>query len=437
MSDWTDFLDVAANLATGGLYGVGEAIFNTGQVSKDLGVEAGKIAAEINLGVHQLFESVNSSMSEMSETARNVHELFKLARPDGRAVGEMTEEEARRLTTLVKYQDQLKLELDARAKNVDNNAPLIKADPLRTDEEKRIALTSLFDAYVTTAAKLNIITRLIGQMRYEEPGPIPQTAEHIEEIAERIETLELPRVETILDETADNLAETRGLVSDVRRLLWIPVRSQKPDLTPADQAAIARLQHSAQAYGNLLEQSLQIHPRFSGLTTGVSGVPADAGLASPGGTLPATGPDAAVEIEKSVTTLLKEQNWHSGRAVFLQREQERAQKAAIELSFETSLQPGVIPQTIDSVRQGLDHFREVEQPLADTLITSLNQAVLEAQATLHEAGVSIAQARTSMAAVQSILGSRRIRFGAIACTGLFGLILLFSAVALFRVAFGV
>lgn len=106
------------------------------------------------------------------------------------------------------------------------------------------------------------VNKLVGQILYEAPGSIPLTTAHIEDILNRIDTLEMTRVETILDDAAGNLVETQALVKDFRRLLWIPAKKEKIALTETDQAAITRHQHSAQLYGTLLERSQQAHTRF-------------------------------------------------------------------------------------------------------------------------------------------------------------------------------
>jgi hypothetical protein len=447
MSDWTDFLEVAGNLATGGLWGVGGTIYNASKAAGQAGKDIEKIAAEVDQGLNQLFTSLNAMMFEVSETTRKLHEQFELARPDGRAVSEMSQDEARRLSKLQAFQTQMAQEFQTAITNYMTQIPVIMADPTKTPEQKHSAIKTLADAMILAQNKLKYINKLIGQILYEEPGPIPLTTEHIEDILNRIDTLEMPRFETILDDAAGNLVETEGLVKDVRRLLWIPAKKEKTALTETDQAAIARHQHSAQLYGTLLERSQQAHAHFVDravqlsmpqVLPGNDGQPALAGDPPPEAALPAATEMAASNAkDNSVAVLLKQHNWLAGQVIYLQCEQEKSQQAVEALKLDTTLQPGVIPQTIEALHQSIDHFHQQEQPRLDTLLTSLNQTVLAAQATLQETDTSVAQARISLGIVQGILTNRWVKIGAIACASLFGLILLFSAITLFRVAFGI
>jgi hypothetical protein len=447
MSDWTDFLEVAGNLATGGLWGVGESIYNASNAANRAGKEVERIAAEVDQGLSQLFSSVNAMLFEVSETSRNLHEQFELPRPDGRAVSEMSEEEARRLNILEASRTQMNQEWQAAINNYNIQLPVILTDPTKPLEDKLRAIKALANVMILAQNKLKYINKLIGQIKYAEPGPIPLTIEHIEDITNRIDTLEMTRVETILDDAAGNLAETEGLVKDVRRLLWIPAVKEKTALTVTDQAAIARHQHSAQLYATLLDRSQLAHTRFIDRTVQLTipqAVPGNDGQAAfAGGQPPEVTPASTAEPvvskakDNSVAALLKEQNWLAGQAVYLQRERDKAADAAEMVKVDTSLQPGVIPQTIDALHQSIDHFHQQEQPRLDTLLTSLNQTVLAAQATLQETDTSVAQARISLGIIQGILTNRWVKIGAIACAGLFGLILLFSAITLFRVAFGI
>jgi hypothetical protein len=447
MSGWTDFLEVGGNLATGGLWGVGESIFNASNAANRAGKEVERIAAEVDQGLNQLFTSVNAMLFEVSETSRNLHEQFELSRPDERAVSEMSPEEASRLNKLEAALKQMNQELQTAVNNYNIQMPVILTDPTKPLEDKLRAIKALADVMILAQNKFNYINKLIGQIKYAEPGPIPLTVEHIEDITNRIDTLEMTRVETILDDAAGNLAETEGLVKDVRRLLWIPALKEKTVLTETEQAAIVRHQHSAQLYATLLDRSQQAHTRFIDRTVQLpiaQAMPAnDRQVASAGNRPPEAGPSSTAELaasngkDNSVAVLLKEQNWLAGQAVYLQREQDKALDAADMVRYDTSLQPGVIPQTIDALHQSIDHFHQQEQPRLDTLLTSLNQTVLAAQATLQETDTSVAQARISLGIIQGILTNKWVKIGAIACAGLFGLILLFSAITLFRVAFGI
>jgi hypothetical protein len=123
------------------------------------------------------------------------------------------------------------------------------------------------------------------------------------------------------------------------------------------------------------------------------------------------------------------------QSAFCQREQRKAELAIKGLQTSSSLQPGVLTQTIDGLRMSMARFHEMEQPRIEKLLGSLDQTVQESQKTLHEAELTIAQARTSLGAFQNLIANRWFKIGALVFAGLIGLILLFSVIALGRVAF--
>jgi len=456
---WTDFLDVGANLATGGLFGLGQTIYKASGAATKAGDEMGHIAAEVDDALQKLFASINAAAFEMSETARKVREEFALARPDGRSESEMSAEEVHRLHALYTVRDSLSSEIAVWTKKIDD----VEKDVTIAKDVKAMIELAFKIPLIPLQAKYNYVNKLIGQILYEEPGDIPRTASHIENIVERFNTIEQqtiediikrfntfeqPRIEGIMDGMTDNLGQTQGLVEDIRRLLWIQVATAKKEFTDTEQADLADQIKIAQMYETLRIQNLHARAGYKDqvLKTGTTHeLPApEGGLSETHELQPETGlmnvPQAGVGDIKPLAdysgmTLLRDQNWLSAQTTFYQREQQKAEFAVQGIRFSKSLQPGVVTQTIDATRKSIERFNEAEQPRIEQLLGSLDQAVQETQRTLHEAQVSITSARSSLGVFQNLVTNKWVKIGAIAFVGLIGLILLFSAIALGRVAF--
>ena len=99
-----DFWDVVGNIATGGLYRVGQALFNATQaadkVVATVGGDIEKIADEAADAIDKLFRSTNTSAAEIAEFLKGLEELQKLDRPDGRNDSELWPEELNRKNAL-------------------------------------------------------------------------------------------------------------------------------------------------------------------------------------------------------------------------------------------------------------------------------------------------------------------------------------------------
>jgi hypothetical protein len=456
--DWTSFLDVGANLATGGLYGVGKTIYEASDAASKAGNELSKIAAEADQALQQLFKSINAAAFEASETARKVREAFALPRPDGRSQSELSAEEAHRLNALTTACNDLTAKVAADQQMINT----IMLDLTLSWQARLVKVQPYIVSAVTSKAKLDYVNKLIGQILYEEPGDVPKITAHIENIVDkfntieqqtiedilnRVNTLEQPRIEGIMDDVTDNLEETQGLVEDIRRLLWIPVTTEKKAFSEQEKVELARQEKIAQAYGTLHALNLSAHSSY--LDDRLKTAPQEA-LAEGKDARPAVvRPDAepghldALPAARSITPSgddavmpsLKAQNLLVAQSAFCQREQRKAELAIKGLQTSSSLQPGVLTQTIDGLRMSMARFHEMEQPRIEKLLGSLDQTVQESQKTLHEAELTIAQARTSLGAFQNLIANRWFKIGALVFAGLIGLILLFSVIALGRVAF--
>jgi hypothetical protein len=455
MDEW---LETVANVATGGLYEVGGTIYKSAKaaqsVAETVSEDVQKIADEAALALDQLFRSINASAFEIAEFTKGINELDKLDRPDGRLDSELWPEELKRKSDL---KDTLAW-LSSAAQTDQDSIDYMKAHVVYPDRMEALKK----DLYRINL-KIELVRHEIYAIVYKEPGPIPIAAHFAGEAVERFNTLEQPRLEDILDSANDSLEETHGLVQDVRKLLWVKQRRPKNSLSEQEKATEQTLRQASENYQLLAECGNRLHlqlvanfsqafppaspavpPEPTGadnmqVTPGPTGpvnLPVTPEPATPPVNSAATAPGATsnfVGIVKNVSR----QNFVESLQRYYQLRQQRVENAIQSIKTEEVEVPGVVTAAIDEVRKGMVIFNTQQQPRLETILDSVNQTVVESQKTMKEAEAAIAQARTSLGLFQSLLTNRWIKIGAIAFAGLFGLILLFSTIALFRVAFGI
>jgi hypothetical protein len=484
-----DFWDVVGNIATGGLYGVGQALFNATQaadkVVATVGGDIEKIADEAATAIDKLFRSANTSAAEIAEFLKGLDELQKLDRPDGRKDSELWPEELSRKNALSALYNDLASQAQQQAQNIQNNGASISAlktqaqtdqteigaqnglllalfaDPGHDKNQEKVIvdrinaliadmasaqtqLAALPDPatlqadLLQTQIKLALINSEIAGIVYQEPGSIPITAHFIAEAVTRLNTVEQPQVDDILLTADQNLAETRGMVQDIRKLLWIKTFRPRPSLTPAQQNSLDQLQELSRSFQSRVVGCEPARQQLAGqiarfkLPEALSTPLGDSGSETkPGEALLADRPVNLYAINRSLSQLSLLESQQRYYEYLDGRTGNEIQGILNEVVDE----PGVLTQTIDEARKCLQQFNQQEQPRLDTILDSINQAVLETQKTLQAAEASLQQARTSLDQVQGFFSNRWVKIGALVLAGLVGLILLFSMIALFRVAF--
>ncbi len=480
-----DFWDVVGNIATGGLYGVGQALFNAtkaaDKVVSTVGGDIEKIADEAATAIDKLFRSANTSAAEIAEFLKGLDELEKLDRPDGRQDSELWPEELNRKNALsVLYNN-----LSTQAQNLQNNSASVTAlqtqvlndqseitaqngklaalflDPNHDKNQEKVIedrinaliadmasaqtqLAALPDPatlkaeLLQTQIKLALINSQIAGIVYQEPGSIPITAHFIAEAATRLNTVEQPQIDDILLTADQNLAETRGMVQDIRKLLWIKTSRPRTSLTPAQQNSLDRLQQLSRSFQSRVVGSEPARQQLAGqiarfklpeaLSAPLDGVALEQ---KPGDQLLLDRPMNLNVFNRSLSQL----SLLESQQRYYEYLNGRTDNEIQGIRNEEVIEPGILTQTIDEARKCLQQFNQQEQPRLDTILDSINQAVLETQKTLQAAEASLEQARTSLGQVQGFFSNRWVKIGAYVLAGLVGLILLFSMIALFRVAF--
>jgi hypothetical protein len=484
-----DFWDVVGNIATGGLYGVGQALFNAtkaaDKVVSTVGGDIEKIADEAATAIDKLFRSANTSAAEIAGFLKGLDELQKLDRPDGRQDSELWPEELSRKNALSVLYNDLSSQAQQQAQNIQNNGASVSALQIQEQHDQvdiatqsaalaalkalpghdknaekpmedgiaaliadlasvRAQLDALADPatlqadLLQTQIKLALINSEIAGIVYQEPGSIPITAHFIAEAVTRLNTVEQPQVDDILLTADQNLAETRGMVQDIRKLLWIKTSRPRPSLTPAQQNSLDRLQELSSSFQSRVVGCEPARQQLAGQIARFKlpeALPAPLdGAASetkPGDALLPDRPVNLYAINRSLSQL----SLLESQQRYYEYLHGRTDNEIQGIRNEEVIEPGILTQTIDEARKCLQQFNQQEQPRLDTILDSINQAVLETQKTLQAAEASLEQARTSLGQVQGFFSNRWVKIGAYVLAGLVGLILLFSMIALFRVAF--
>jgi ElaB/YqjD/DUF883 family membrane-anchored ribosome-binding protein len=228
------------------------------------------------------------------------------------------------------------------------------------------------------------------------------------------------------------------MVQDIRKLLWIKTSRPRPSLTPAQQNSLDQLQELSRSFQSRVVGCEPARQQLAGqiaqfkLPDALSATIGDSvSETKPGETLLQAKPINLYALNRRLSQL----SLVESQQRYYEYLNGRTGNEIQGILNEEVDEPGVLTQTIDEARKCLQQFNQQEQPRLDTILDSINQAVLETQKTLQTAEASLQQARTSLDQVQSFFSNRWVKIGALVLAGLVGLILLFSMIALFRVTF--
>lgn len=438
-----DFWDVVGNVATGGLLGFGQAIAKGSQAvqnaTQTVSGDVQEIANEAADALDKLFRSINTSAAEIAEFLKGIYELDKLDRPDGRQDSELWPEELKRKNDLNNLLPNL--ESDAQSCQVtlaqDMNKLAIDAGAGVDVTQDVQALKDDLEKGAKLQAKITLVNQDIAEIIYKEPGSIPITAYYLSEAAQRLNTIEQPQIENILDTTDQDLSAAGGLIEDVRKLLWITKVVPKAALTEEEQAALGKLGQFSENYQRLyqccapvqqqLVKKLSLFPLPSNPPANQDSAVSEA--------KDSTQPQPGALNFTALTRSMNQLSFVESLQRYYLRQQEKTDSEVQAINNEEVEEPGVLTAAIDEARKCIQKFNEQEQPRIDTILDSVNQTVLETQKTMQETEASLQQARTTLGLVQGFLTNRWVKICAIVFAGLFGLILLFSMIALFRTAF--
>jgi len=191
--------DIVFGVLTGGLYNVGKAATKAGEAADD----AGAALSIVGTTVAKLGDDLDSFIKEMEK-------LLTIERITPRPEEDLWEEEKKRLDSLKQRLSQVQSDLNSAIESGD------------------------FFAIVSGVMKVAIVQSAINAILYQEPGVVPNTLHSVQQILERVNTMEQPRLEAILDDFHDNLQETHDILEEVKKLFviqgWEPI--PEVDLSP-------------------------------------------------------------------------------------------------------------------------------------------------------------------------------------------------------------
>ncbi len=301
---------------------------------------------------------------------------------------------------------------------------------------------------------------------------MPTSVYNLQQVLERFNTLEQPRIEEMMDSANDGLEELDEILGEVKRLFvqrsWKAVTLQ--ELSTEKRKELGALEASLDKYDQLIDKNrelstqlqsalvkaqptkLQIpkmigfkpHSEAEGTNPGNSGTPGNPGnpqdpgnpvntdngddpgpgdgyvASGPRGISSATvdgsvlhavmhsGPSLALKgkvsamamqpMAASIATGMNHNavsayldNYHAvqGRVRYYQRQKLKIEKKIYRIKWIPVDEPGVIPRTLEEVRQIVERFRAESQPRLETLLDTVNSTVAESRSMLTNINTSL------------------------------------------------
>lgn len=457
------WFDWVAGIATGGLYNVGKSIYDASEAAKKAGNKAGELADEAGTVLATAGAQIGRLTDSLTSFLEELEELVTIKRETPREDSDLWDEEVARLKALRQKEAELVAELNALGKEDEHRSwwDTIFSGIHMSFEELRIN------------AKLAIIRAAIDEILYEEPGVIPTSLYHFKEILEQFSNTTLPIIEETISTTNANLEESSEILKEVKKLFVIKtfVAVGIETLPERDIKKMAEIQDRITHLDGLINLnsaiSTQIKQSFPlikeiGLKNQVStalkindtevisdvstGLFKAAKLKDSKITTK-TFLDANKFVGKSISagqrigSMIKRDemagnianyNATQGFVHFFERERIKLERELFRIKFVVHEEPGVIPKTLEEVRQIVQKFRVDEQPRIENIMDNVNGTIVEAKS-------MIANANSNSIKFMNLLHKYKLFIGIAVgiSVGLFAYILLMSAIILTRMAFGI
>ena len=486
--------DVVFGVLTGGLYNVGKTAYKAGEAADQAGDAVEEIADGAGSALAILGSTVNKLGKDISSFIKELEELLTIKRITPRDEDDLWDEEVERLNKLRALEADLLDELEALGASDDDEG--------WSGSFWGALFGGVFDDLenyfkeLAIRTKLAVVRQAIHEILYEEPGVVPTSLHNVQQILERFNTLEQPRLEDILDSVDDNLEQSEEILKEVKKLFVIKTWQAVPDsnLTDIQRVELEALEASLANYNQLITKnstvSLQLQDalvhaqpetfqmaKMIGTTLGSNGGsgnnPGDH-LSNPSPTIKGggsagdnptlshhmhramlpSGPSialrgkvstiAAQPMAASVATALKQNtvsayldNYHriEGRVRYYVRERFKIEKAIYRMKWVAVEEPGVIPKTLEEIRGILERLRTEAQPRVEVLLDNVSATVLETKEVLTNVNTSLESVQGAFAFLNQY--SLYIKIGLAVAGGLTLLIMLFGSIALFRAALGI
>jgi len=458
---WDDWVFGAL---TGGLYNVGKTAYKAGEAADQAGDAIEEIADGAGTALAAVGSTVTKLGKDMSSFLKEMEELLTVKRLTPRDEDDLWDEEVERLKALRKRESELLAELEDLGKADDDRA--------WTDSFWGAIFGGVPYKELAIRTKLAVVRKAINEILYEEPGVVPTSVYNLQQVLERFNTLEQPRIEEMMDSANDGLEELDEILGEVKRLFvqrsWKAVTLQ--ELSTEKRKELGALEASLDKYDQLIDKNrelstqlqsalvkaqptkLQIpkmigfkpHSEAEGTNPGNSGTPGNPGnpqdpgnpvntdngddpgpgdgyvASGPRGISSATvdgsvlhavmhsGPSLALKgkvsamamqpMAASIATGMNHNavsayldNYHAvqGRVRYYQRQKLKIEKKIYRIKWIPVDEPGVIPRTLEEVRQIVERFRAESQPRLETLLDTVNSTVAESRSMLTNINTSL------------------------------------------------
>jgi hypothetical protein len=259
---WDDWLFGAL---TGGLYNVGKTAYKAGEAADQAGTAIEEISDGAGTALAAIGSTVTKLGKDLSSFLKELEELITIQRVAPRSEDDLWDEEVERLKALRKSEEELVAALEA-VGGQDTDTSWI-------DSFWGSIFGGVSYAELELRTKLAVVRNAINEILYEEPGVIPTGVHNLNQILERFNTLEQPRVEKILDSVDDNLDSSNEVMQEVKKLFVIKtwravavadITAQKHKEMEVLEASLLRFDHliakNTTVVGQLQQAMLEAHP---------------------------------------------------------------------------------------------------------------------------------------------------------------------------------
>jgi hypothetical protein len=462
--------DVVFGVATGGLYNVGKTAYKAGEAADQAGDAIEEFADGAGAALASVGSTLTRLMRDTSSFIKELEELLAVKRITPREEDDLWDEEVDRLAKLRQRESELVAELRALDASDDESAWGDFLGDLISSGLTGISRT--FDE-IRIRTKLAVVRKAIEEILLEEPGVVPVCIYQFKEILERFNTMEQPRIEDILDSVDEGLEEGTQILREVKKLFVVRTWRElsAAEIPEAERLEAERLEADLARYDRLIDKHAAVAAQLQDALVraqpgalrldkwaGAGGEKAEgggnpgtretAGLAKllparPSFALKGKGSVMAAQtMSSSVATALNQnavsayrdnfQVQHA-RLRFCKRERLKVERAIYRIRWVAVEEPGVIPKTLEEVRQSLHRFRTETQPRVETLLDSLNGVAGEAKETIAGAGTLLQDAQSAASFLSD--NARYLRIGLLTAGALGLLVMLMTFIVLVKLAF--
>jgi hypothetical protein len=433
---WDDWV---FGIPSGGAYNVGKTLYKASKTAEKAGEaaeKAGESADQIADSIDETADSAGTALAVVSSTVtklgtdmssflNEMEELLVTKRLTPRDEDELWDEEVEQLNALRQEEANL---LDYLEK--------LEAYPHlpRNDQFFGVFGDLRERMEMETRTKLAVVRQAINEILYEEPGVVPTSIYNLQQILERFNTLEQPRLEEILDSINDNMEESEEILQEIKKLFIVKTWKAVDELSEEKLNKLKVLEGSLANFDQLIAKntttSMDLHQALvhaqpakfemakmrdvmssipeSGTSTTHISIPSgdphttssspSAGSTSEASlaflrrrSVPTTASVASlaflrrrrrsVSTTASVATSLNrnvvaayQDNYNTavGRVRYYSRERLKVEKEIFRIKWVPVEDPGVIPKMLEGIRQTIARFHTESQPRVENVLDNVN-----------------------------------------------------------------